>query len=550
MSGDTPGRETDGERAGPTEIRSRRWNISVVWIVPIVAAILGLSLVARYWMESGPTITIDFKTGEGLVPDKTQVKYRDVVIGDVKAVELSADRSHVTATVKLQKSAESFTRKDTKYWVVRPRIGAGGVSGVDTLVSGDFIGADAGSAKTRVHAFTGLEAPPAITYGEPGKRFILRSADLGSLDIGSPVYYRKIPVGQVVSYRLDPSGKSVDIEIFIHAPHDVFVTDNTRFWNASGISLKVGANGVALNTEALSSILIGGIAFRAPDYDPGDKPAGEGKSFGLFGDQQAALAPPSGPGLYLRMRFEEALKGLGVGAPVEFQGLNIGEVVSVDLDFDEDKQSFPLIVGALIYPQRMGKAHEKMLKVMSATGNEADARVKLMAGLVEKGLRAQARTGNLLTGQLLIALDFYPDAPKAAFDARRQPLMLPTVPASLEKLQDQVQQIVDKIDKMPLDSIARHLDGNLAELRKTIAQVNGEVLPGVSGTLQDMRKTLDSTNGILAEDSPQRGQLQQTLTELERTARALRELSDHLSRHPEALIRGRPDAAPPEPQER
>lgn len=176
---------------------------------------------------------------------------------------------------------------------MRPRIGAGGVSGIDTLLSGDYIGADIGQSDTRAKQFKGLENPPPITYGEPGKRFTLHTQGLGSLDIGSPVYYRKIPVGQVVAYELDDDGKGVKIEVFVHAPNDVYVTENTRFWNASGIDLSVGANGFALKTESLSSMLAGGIAFQAPPYSPNDKPASEDHTYELFDDQQSASPRPT-----------------------------------------------------------------------------------------------------------------------------------------------------------------------------------------------------------------------------------------------------------------
>ncbi|PTT88243.1 mammalian cell entry protein, partial [Pseudomonas sp. HMWF005] len=284
---------------GQAPIKTRRFSISLVWIVPIVAVLVGISLVVHNLMQEGPTIIVNFKTGSGLTANKTEVKYRNVVIGQVTDVELSGDQKSVDATIKLAKQAQTFTREDSQFWVVRPRIGAGGVSGIDTLLSGDYIGADIGQSNSHSKHFKGLENPPPITYGEPGKRFMLHAPDLGSLDIGSPVYYRKIPVGQVVTYALNPEGKGVDIEVFIHSPNDAFVTENTRFWNASGIDINVGANGFAVKTESLSTLLVGGIAFRAPDYSPNDVAATDDRDFELFADQQTALAPPNGKAQYM-----------------------------------------------------------------------------------------------------------------------------------------------------------------------------------------------------------------------------------------------------------
>ncbi|WP_339507652.1 PqiB family protein [Pseudomonas sp. RL_35y_Pfl2_P42] len=537
---------TDEPRApGQAPIKTRRFSVSLVWIVPIVAVLVGISLVVHNLLQEGPTIAVNFKTGSGLVANKTDVKYRNVVIGQVTDVELSDDQKSVNATIKLAKRAESFTREDSQFWVVRPRIGAGGVSGIDTLLSGDYIGADIGQSNTRAKHFKGLENPPPITYGEPGKRFMLHAPDLGSLDIGSPIYYRKIPVGQVVSYALASDGKGVDIEVFIHAPNDAFVTENTRFWNASGIDVSVGANGFQLKTESLSSMLVGGIAFRAPDYSPNDVAAADDKHFELFEDQQTALAPPSGKAQYLSLRFDQSLRGLKVGAPVEFLGIEIGRVVAINLDFDANKSSFPLNVGIVIYPQRLGLAYGKMLKTFKHNPDDEAAGIRLIGTFIDKGLRAQARSGNLLTGQLYIALDFFPKAEKVAFDPTQRPVVIPTVPGSLEQLQVKLEAMIDKLNKLPVGSIASNLDSNLVELRKGLTQFNAKTLPGVQTTLADVSKTLQSANSTLAEDSPQREKLNQTLDELARMSRSLRELSDYLGRHPESLIRGRPDNAAP-----
>ncbi|MNJ32376.1 Paraquat-inducible protein B [compost metagenome] len=529
---------------GPSTVKTRRFNVSLVWIVPIVAVLVGISLVVHNWLQQGPTIQITFKTGEGLTANKTEVKYRNVVIGHVTTVELSRDQKSVTATVNLVKQADNFTREDSTFWVVRPRIGAGGISGIDTLLSGDFIGADAGQSNSRAKVFKGLEMPPPITYGEPGKRFTLHTDDLGSLGVGSPVYYRKIPVGQVVAYELSKDGKGVDIEVFVHSPNDEFVTDNTRFWNASGIDVEVGANGFAVRTESLSSLLVGGIAFRAPQFNPDDQVASEDKVFELFEDEKTALAPPSGKPQYLALRFDQALRGLKVGAPVEFLGVEIGRVVSVNLDFDVEQRTFPVNVGIVIYPQRLGRAHTKLLKALRHDPDDEKAAAQVLGTFIDNGLRAQARSGNLLTGQLYIALDFDPKAPKVVFDPNARPITIPTVPGSLEQLQEQFQAMVERINRLPIERIANNLDANLVEMRKGLAQFNSRTLPGVQGTLQEVSKTLQSANSTLADDSPQREQLTQTLDELGRMSRSLRELADYLGRNPESLLRGRPKDAP------
>jgi paraquat-inducible protein B len=526
------------------EVKRRRVRISLIWLVPIVAAVIGLSMAFHDWMSLGPRVTVTFLTAEGLEANKTQVKYKNVVIGMVTEISLSEDRTHVLATIELNNSAGPFTRVDSQYWVVRPRIGAHGISGVDTLLSGAFIGADAGNSEDTKTDFTGLETPPPVTFGEKGKRFTLHTDDLGSLDIGSPVYFRRIQVGQVVSYNLSQDGKGVDVQIFINSPNDQFITTDTRFWNASGVDVSVGATGLKVNTQSLTSILSGGIAFREPNWSPDAVPAEENAEFKIFDDQATAMAPPDGEPIYVRMRFNQSLRGMAVNSPVEFVGVNIGRVVSVDLDYDAATKSFPGIVGAVIYPDRLGIAQAKV-EEMAGSGSEEEKSARVLGMFVNAGLRAQARTGNLLTGQLYVALDFDPKAKKIAFNPKTRPMEIPTVPGSFDKLQEQLQAFVDKVSRLPLDELAGNLNGSLSELQKTLKQVNGTVLPQMRGTLQQAERTLGTANEALAEDSPGRQQLGQAMEEVQRTARSVRVLTDFLSRHPEALIRGRTSEAAP-----
>ncbi len=525
-------------------VRTRRVNASLIWLIPALAAVVGLSLVINSWVQAGPHITISFQSAEGLDAGKTLVKYKNVVIGRVNKIHLSGDRDHVLVNVALEKSAEGFATRGTRFWVVRPRIGLGGVSGVDTLLSGAFIGADAGDSTEAQDEFKGLETPPAVNHGAPGRSFVLHADDLGSLDIGSPAYFRRIQVGRVVSYALDKDGKGVSLQIFVDGPNDKFVSRSSRFWNASGVQLSLGANGLKLNTQSLATVLAGGVAFQDPPGPHDASPAPPDTAYTLFGDQTTAMAPPDGAAHYIRMRFEQSVRGMALDAPVEFLGINIGKVVSVRLDYDEQKQRFPVIVGALIYPKRLGNAYDK-LEAMAAARGISDDLPQLMGGLIDHGLRAQARTGNLLTGQLYIALDFLPHTPKVAFDANAKPLTIPTAPGSFDKLQEQLATIVDKIDKIPFESIGKNLDQTLAGINNTLKQVNGETLPAFKDTLQGAQKTLGTANEALSGDSSLQQNLGTTLEQLQRMARSVRVLTDYLGGHPEALIRGRGTDAKP-----
>jgi len=538
---------------GKPAIIRRRWGISLIWTVPIVAATIGISMLVHAWLSEGPEITILFHTATGLEAGKTPVKYKDVTVGAVTAITLSKDGSHVKVKVALMQSAKSLTSKDSRFWVVRPRIGASGISGVDTLFSGAYIGVDKGQAEDTASEFTGLEMPPPVVGDMPGKSFILKSEDLGSLDIGSPVYYRRIQVGRVASYQLGESGQDIKLQIFIDAPYDRYVTTNTRFWNASGVDVSLGADGLKLKTQSVSTIVAGGVAFASP-MGRQASPAPKDTEFTLNADQGAAMAPPDGEAQYIQLKFEQSLRGLSVGAPVQFSGVDLGHVVSINLDYDPVKHRFPTVVGVLVYPERMGRVLDKLPKLEG--DNDKQAAV-FMHAMVKQGLRAQARLGNILTGQLYIAMDFIPNAPKAEMDVNARPINLPTINGSFDRMQEQIANIVAKIEKMPLDSIARNLDATLVNLDNTLTQVNRQVLPQTAQTLQQTQRTMQeadetmqqarqtfgNVDSLLAEDAPLQQNLGQTLQEVQRTSRSLRVLTDLLGRHPESLLLGRPEEA-------
>lgn len=519
-------------------ISRRRWRISLVWLVPAIAAVIGLSMLVHALLSEGPRIEVTFRTAAGLEAGKTAVKYKDVTVGTVSAIALSDDGSHVVATISLVKSALSLTRKDTRFWVVRPRIGTGGISGVDTLLSGAYVAVDAGTAAESSYSFTGLETPPTVVRGTAGRSFTLHSDDLGSVDIGSPVYYRRIQVGRVASYQLEADGTSVNLQVFVEAPYDRLVTTDSRFWNASGVDVSLGADGLKLKTQSLATIIAGGIAFAAPPGSLGGA-AAEHAEYRLARDQASAMESPDGPAQYIQLRFAQSLRGLSVGAPVYFLGVDLGRVVSIDLDYDRAKQRFPTVVGIVVFPKRLGRVLEKLPKLEGAQLQQQQQSAQFLQMMVEHGLRAQARSGNLLTGQLYVALDFMPNAQKVEFDVSAQPLTLPTVNGSFDQLQEQLASIVSKIDKMPLESIARNVDATVADLDSTLKQVNGQVLPEATLTVKQARQTFSAANSVLAQDAPLQQNLSQTLLELQSAARSLRTLTDLLSRNPESLLRGR-----------
>lgn len=530
----------DVPAAPKPRVERPRLHLSLVWLVPLIAAAVGIFLLISAWLSVGPTITISFESATGLEAGKTPVKYKDVIIGSVKNIVLKKDLSGVRVSVELGKDAERFARADSRFWVVRPRIGAGGISGIDTVLSGAYIGVDSGESDEAQSEFVGLETPPSVIHGTPGKSFALHAEDLGSLDIGSPVLYRRIQVGQVTGYTLDPDGRGVSLQIFIFAPNDNFVTTDSRFWNASGMDVSIGAEGVQLDTQSLATLVSGGIAFATPEESvESAKPAPADHRFTLSENQKVALAKPDGPPQLLRMRFDQSLRGLTANAPVEFFGIDIGKVRSVTLSYDPATKRFPVIVDAVIYPDRLDNMNSSLIP---EGDTHKDDTAKFLTPLIEKGLRAQARTGNLITGQLYIAIDFIPNAPRATFNPAAKPLVIPTVRSSLEDVQQQLASIVTKMEKIPFDSIGKHVDESMSELGKSLKELNEGVLPEFRTTMQGAQRAVDNANEAFSENGALQQNVGRTLQELQRSAYSLRMLTDLLNRHPEALLRGRPES--------
>lgn len=524
----------------PKREHRRNWLPSLVWLIPIIAAVVGLTLVAKILVDRGPVVTVSFRSAEGLEAGKTKVKYKDVDIGQVQGIKLAEDRSHVLVSIQLTKEASGFDADDTRYWVVRPRIAASGISGLGTLLSGAYIGVDAGTSEETKKQFEGLEQPPIVTRDASGRQFVLHADDLGSLDIGTPVYYRRIKVGQVMAFDLDDDGRGVTMRIFVNAPYDKFVTQGTRFWHASGFDAELNASGFKLHTQALSTVVLGGIAFRERDEDEHDTPAKEGAEYQLAEDEGAAMKDPDGAPATVLLYFDQSLRGLQPGATVDFRGVVLGEVKNIGIEYDRDKGAFRMPVLVTLYPDRLGRRF---------TQDNADPRhspTERLKFLVKRGLRAQLRNGNLLTGQLYVAIDFFPKAKQVQIDTSKTPIELPTVPGSLDELQTQLSEIAGKLSKVPFDEIGkdlqvtiRKLNQTLTTAEQTVSRINNDIAPEMSAAMKDARKTLNAAERTLSDDAPLQQDVRQTMQELSRTAASIRVLTDYLQQHPESLIRGK-----------
>lgn len=526
----------------PSALVIQKSKISKIWIIPVIAILIGLGLIYTAISNRGPTLTISFKSANGIEVKKTKVKYKDITIGQVRSVTLSDDLEHVLVTVKLKRQGGELISSNSRFWIERPRLQGMSVTGLDTLFSGSYIAVDPGVKVEReedIEEFTGLENPPRIKEGEQGKVFTLRADTLGSLDYGSPVYYRGIEVGQIVGYQLEDHGAEVDIDIFVRKPYDDFVKQTSKFWLISGVELDLDSSGVHVLTESMASVIMGGVAFIDMGKVQPSAPASSGDRFHLYDTQADAQEEHYEDFEEYLLRFTHSARGLSVGAPVEFKGFKLGKVIDIGVEFDWSTQEVYIPVKIQVEGGRLARVAKGLGEVPA--GREIHL-------LVERGLRAQLQSGNLITGQLFVALDFFHDVQPTEIQLTADgQQLIPTLPNTVELLMEQATKMVTRIQELPIEQIGIQAAGALSSIRKAGDQFkrvlkSGDIKDTLVQAAQVAKETtlaLDQLQKLLDQDSQVLVEVRRTLRDLGSAARSVKQLADQLERDPQSLFRGR-----------
>jgi paraquat-inducible protein B len=530
---DEPLRDPEALKELP-EPAVRRRRPSLVWLIPLVAAVIGCWIALKAYREHGPTITISFQTAEGLEAGQTRIKYKDVEVGRVTAINLSPDFSRVVVTAELKREVDAQLSENTRFWVVRARIGSNGISGLGTLVAGAYIGMDPGPHGKLLREFKGLEMAPILTPSTPGAMLELRAEKLGSVNIGSPVTYRQIHVGEVEGFDLDPDGQSVLIKVQINAPYHKLIHRDTRFWDSGGVDLSLDANGLRLRTDSLVQLLLGGIAFENPaQSEPLEAPPNQ--PFTLFPSHEQSVEPVYRDRRLFLVNFNESVRGLVRGAPVEFRGMRVGQVEDIRLAFRSRELEGRIPVLIALEPERF-----------ALTGGGGESFEDFMARLVRKGFRAQLKPGSLLTGNLFVALDFFPQAPVRALGRSGSYREIPTMPSAMGALLENLAKVAERLQKLPLEDLAGEVRATIPVLRETLqqtralmARLDQETAPQAKATLAQAQATLAALERTLGSDSPTQTDLRRALDQFTQAAQALRNLADTLERHPESMLFGK-----------
>lgn len=547
--------------------RSRR--VSIIWVVPLVAIAIGAWLAWDTLSKEGPTITVSFDSAEGLQVGQSQLKYKEIVFGTVKALTLTNDHSRVLVRVATTRQAKPLLTDKTIFWVVKPRFSAAGISGLTTLLSGSYIAMlppqAAGPPQTD---FVGHEEPPVLQANIPGHTFLLKASRLGSITLGSPIYYRDLEAGEVLGWDFADMAESVTIRAFVRAPFDSYVHDQTRFWNASGLSVKLGGTGVQVQLESLQALLSGGVAFDTPAADSHASPAPADHLFPLFPNRDAAVAASYSRKVPVVSYFKGSVSGLGPGSEVTMHGLTVGHVTDVQLTYDPAKDAIVAPVHYDIEPERfLGIGAKAPFKNITEAASV----------MLQRGLRATLQSASLITGQQVIALEFVPDAPPATVTMEGPNFVLPsTGSGGIGSLESSATELLNQVNAIPFAKLGQELESMVAGLNDTtngpqmrqsltdlssmlagandlVRHLDSTVTPatrqlpelttGLQRTLTSTNKLLQSLDGAYGDNTNFSRELDRLLAQLNDAVTSLRSLADLLTRHPEALIKGRPTGA-------
>jgi paraquat-inducible protein B len=505
-------------------------------------------------MSKGPEITVSFQAVEGLSAGKTAVRYRDVDVGQVTAINLADDLEHVVLTIRMNADFSDYLTDKTRFWVVRPRVSARGITGLETIVSGAYIEVVPEKSGEKARKFVGEEEPQFVPDTEDGTRFVLKAEELGSLGEGTPVLLRGVEVGEVVDTELDDNADGVTIPVFIRKPFDALVKRETRFWNSSGIALDLNAEGFSVRAQSVRSVLAGGINFYTPTGHENSEVAEADTVFRLYDSREKAELLAEGYSQRYILYFDSSVRGLSRGAPVEFNGIRVGTVESIDLEYVVSQHSFRVPVEVTVEPERVS--------VVGGRLGDVDPQ-ETIETLIENGLRARLKTGSFITGQLFVDLSMHPVSPARYLGNRQGDLPeMPTLPQKLDEIANSLTSLLEKVETFPIEEIGIRLLGTVegmenivtspalnngmvslqqaaAGINTLVTNLDASVLPATQNALDAAREALGGVRDVTAPTSPVRYNLEQALKELGATARSLRELTDFLEQNPSALILGK-----------
>ena len=529
-------------------------SAAAIWMVPLLALFIGLWMLFQHWSSQGPSFTLTVATAEGIVAGKTVIRSREVDVGRIEVVELSKDYSHAVLRGRLNDAASGMLRADSQFWVVKPRVGREGVSGLGTLLSGAYIELAPGKKGRPLNEYAMLDKPPLASLDAKGLRLTLSSRDTRALSEGAPINYQGFTVGQVEEAKFLPEKSEMQYQIFINAPYDILVSSNSRFWLTPGFEVSMSSEGMKVKMDSLESLLDGGITMGLPPGWAAGEPIKQMEGFTLFQDEASVLAGSLDQFIDYVFLFEDNVGGLHPGAAVEFRGIRVGTVISAPYLIDQKGgqmfQSRQIPVLARIEVQRLSHRYAKA---------EKDQWRALFGKQFKEGLRASLKTSNLLTGGKIIDLNFYQDAPRFEQTKLAGYQVFPAVQGGLDQIERKVNTILDKFVDMDMATTLAKVNGSLTTLDGTLKNIsavsaNLDKLTGKDATqqlpaslnqsLQQLQETLQAYDT----QSQTNQDLRQSVQTLNQLMRELQPLVHSLNEQPSSLIFDRAQPSDPEPK--
>ncbi len=547
---------TESQAPPPPAFRAaQRWN--VVWVIPIIAVLVGMWMIWQHVRSHGPVVSVSFETADGIIAGKTEVRCRSVRVGFVKSVDLSDDLNSVTVRLQMDPDTRNLLPEGSRFWVVRPRVSGTDISGLGTLLTGAYIELDPGTGQESSLVFEGLESPPATISSIPGLRLRLNADQAASLVAGSPVYYRGFEIGRIEGKSLDPQGRRVVYNAFIREEYSGLIRKNTRFWNTSGIDVTAGVDGFKVRTPSFQSMFSGGVSCAVPGgLEPGEL-AADGSGFRLYPGENEAMNTPFEPNLRMLLLFDHSVRGLKQGAPVEFRGMPIGRVA--DISFQYIKGGGDMRVPVLV-------EIDTRLLLVDRTDRDDESDEAYLNQAVAEGLRASLKTASLITGALYVDLDYYTDIAEDEVALMGELPVMPTISSGLAQLESRLTSILEKIDALPIDELVERFAVAADETAATVAQAREvfEEMQSASAVLRatlekpsfqslpdDLAQTMENLQtsiGSLGPEGAVQGDILRTLDEMRAALRSMTNLTNSLEEKPNSLIFGRESSGNPVPR--
>lgn len=526
---------------------------SAIWLVPIIALAIGIWMIYQYASKTGPEITLIMSDASGIEVGKTEIKSRNVKVGVVSDVKLSEGYDHILVTAQMDKYAANMLKEDTLFWVVKPRIGTEGVSGLDTILSGAYIKIQPGNSAVKQSHFTILDVPPVAPPDAKGLRVVLTHPQAGQLSVGDPVIYHGFTAGRVENITFDAQQQKAHYQLFIFEPYDELIRTGTYFWLNSGVDLQLNTEGFKLRFDSLESLLGGGVSFGVPEGErAGDMISDSLTEFNLYKSQVDVKEGLHRQHVNYAILFDESLRGLYPGAPVEFRGLRIGSVEKIPLfkpTLDQGIQSNSLAVLIRIDPNRIFEKGEEI-------SNEQFSQ-KLMTEF-KHGLKGSLKSGNLLTGALYIDVDYDASGDEYKYQTLNGYDVFPSKTGGFAQVQKQVLDLLDKFKNLPLNDTVESVNKSLGVLQKTLISAQSAVdninkfvakketqsLPAeLQQSLDKMQQTLD---GFKVNSSAYKN-LNGALAEFKQAMIELKPVLQQINEKPNSLVFGEDEVADPIP---